>query len=430
LSLATGVFIYFALFPLYGFWIVAGIISYLIGQLIFYWVATRKSIDLDSFWTVGNFVRTQTGSVTLSIIVESVSLLSFLAVLLVEMIVGVDIFAALFPAQDVARLVALFGLSIVVCAYVALGGFRAIMASDSWQFRLIATASLALFVATISLYVANPTELSISGSSTSSDIRVYVVFAILLNLNLSIGRLASWQRLAATQKKDRLRGFLLGVMKSGALWFAFLLVAFFIHNTGIVVSTWSDLFVPIKQLGGAYAEFLFPIIFVGLVATLLSTADSAAIAVLHSVFSGVVAQPFLKRLNWKTRRRFYLGILVGLFALVCLFYFFYRRFTPQTTNTFMNIVFYLFGQLIVVSPLVVSLAIGRNQFRYKRVLIAGIILSWLILIAGTLMGISADRPTTTFIANMIGYSVAFLSVIIGLKRATNVQQPAPESRLS
>ena len=55
---------------------------------------------------------------------------------------------------------------------------------------------------------SKPRDLSVVGSVSTVNKITYVAFAILLNLNLSIGQLAAWQRLAATKAEERFRGFI------------------------------------------------------------------------------------------------------------------------------------------------------------------------------------------------------------------------------
>ena len=420
ISLSTGLFIYFVLFPLYGIWIIGGMISYLIGLLIFYFIATHTSVDLNNFSTLGIFVVKSTGSRRLGNFTSFVNILSFFTVLLVEFVVGVKIFSAIFPTLPYSDLVGFAVIASVVFAYVGLGGFKAIVTSDSWQFRLLAVGTAALVISTIALYAKQGVDPAhYAGDLSQNQKLVYLAFAIVMNITMPVAQLPSWQRLAATSSDQRRKGYLVGIGKSFALWFSFLGVAFLVHNSGVAVATWSDLFNPLIQLGSIYAQLLFPLLFVGLVAALLSTADSAAIAVVYSIIFVLHPEEDMRQPRLTRNKRRSMVILIAMFVLVAGLFFLYREFTAQTERTFMSLVFYLFGQLVVITPLIVSLAIGRSTFRSERATFYGVLIGWLVLSGGAFNDMITDTTQWTFIGTIVGFMIASIFTLYGLKRTDN-----------
>ena len=420
ISISSGLFIYFLLFPIYGAWILIGVLSFIIGLTIFYFIFRLSSADINSFTTIGEFARNKIGSSRIGVFADFINVLSFFAILVAEMIIGIGLIKFLIPNFPYADIVSFFLIGSIIFGYIVINGFRGVVSSDIWQFRLIIVSSISFLLTAYLLYSnSDAKSIEMSGSAGVEGTILYIVFAALLNLTLPISQLASWQRVAATRPQDRRKGYIRGVIYSAILWILFWVIAALISGAGITVGSstdWGSIFEPAKALGVIPAELLFPLMVAGLFAAMISTADSALIA---SAFAFYSAFRRIKPSNRGDSDSTKGSRWIVLFVFLLIVFVLYQLFTNLTKGNqaaFISLIFYLLSQLVVIAPLTVSLCVGRSKLKSERLIFYSLITGWMLLTGGALYDMIIQTTAFTFAGALLGVLIAAIGVAVGLKR--------------
>lgn len=413
---------YLLIFPSFGFWTLIALAANALGQILFIrLVATvmeRHSYDLADFTTVGNLLLKATSSRRLSWLADAVTITAFTAALLAEFVIGAQLFSAAMPGVPFSEYIGFAIVAAIVISYIVTGGFVATVESDSWQLRLIVAACLSLVllgIAFLAFPQSPPTEAPSfvpGGAAPNLTIALWAVNTVFLSLLFPIGQLTSWQRVAATKPGARIKGLWRGFWLLLFFYSAFSFTGYVFARQGRPVSSWADVFQVMLDYGGIFHQFLYPVLFVGLVAAMISTADSNAVAVIYSRFSTAVGDH--KEVTWSfVQRKIYIACVV-LFAFLLAFFVIYKEFgNPQW---FLQIIFALFGFYLLLVPLVASVVLGRSRVRSERALFYGLLTGALILLAIGLPGFFSNSLSFILAGNLAGMSITGISVAYGLGR--------------
>ena len=351
--------------------------------------------DLSTFSTIGNLMGTRLSSLRLARLCEFITIGGFSAFLLVEMIIGAQIFSSAFPEFVGAEYAGFIVMAAVVLAYIWIGGYLATVESDSWQFRLAITGGVALLMVSIVVLYSSfggverssatglPSQsFQYWGQIPALNLVVWIVYVSALNLFYPLGQLGQWQRTASSISEERSSGLLRGVILQGAFWGLFLTCALMFSMSGISVGTWGDVFAEAVTLGGFMQQVVYPLLFAGLVAAVISTADSSAMAILFSVFSGRAFKGINYKDEWSIVKTQKSKILSVLFAVLFVFFVIYQEFGLQ--GTLINLIFSLFGLFLILAPATAHVIINGGQQRlvehyvYYSLIAATVVLGILI----------------------------------------------------
>ena len=282
-SLATVVLALLNLAPLMGLGLLVTILSYSASFLLLYFVAptilraNRENQTLQSF--LGSSYRSEAVRIASLIF----SFLGYASIFSMELIVGVTVLEPIFP-NSVLLAATLFLLFIIT--YSAVGGFRAVVATEQWQIRavLIAVASLVLFAFAI-WNTTRPASLGEMALQTLGSWNVGWAFClgiIVMNLPAPISDAATWQRLCATRSEaDAQAGLRYAIVLFALIWGTLIVAGTFIST----VATRAGLFDPASGTliafimssmagGDLLASLLLFAFTLGLFAALITTADS------------------------------------------------------------------------------------------------------------------------------------------------------------
>jgi len=297
----------------------------------------------------------------------AISVLSLLSIFVIEMFVVTRVFAVFEPLQsDESEFFVVVVFSLLVMMYVYLGGFSSVIKTDRFQLYIMSGAILTIlavgiwFAATSETasidrvaFSISPLEL-IGGTWTTALAFLSAFFAI--NFYRYISYIGSWQRILAVGDKDEIAD---GVKRT--IFFVVLIMTSLIacgmifaslgfeqgEYDATVMIGYLNL---IQSLPGLLGEALLGVVIAGLVAALISTADSHVVAALQTI-----VYDFRKRAGLhvstgeeiiKTARRYLLGVLIGaVFAYFILVYLSEWRF-DQLLFLFFNL------QAILASPII------------------------------------------------------------------------------
>ena len=253
-SLST-VFVFFLTAgALYGWWMILSPIMFAVGNFVLFYVYNR--IHDNGYFTESNqnhygasglipyLGMALTGSNFIGWILLLLSLFNLLAVLSLELIVGVEVFGYLAShtflngPSPVGEFIFFVVSVVLLLGYVFIGGFRSVISSDIWQMKAI---QWAIILSIVSVVVFSATSLpsspdfSILSKSPSMIILWgFILNVILANLFAPLSQESSWQRFRAFSKSEGIslnEAMNLSVFKSIVLWTGLIVLAF-----GLMVS--------------------------------------------------------------------------------------------------------------------------------------------------------------------------------------------------
>ena len=156
-SLATVVFFFLTTGKMYGLWLIIAPISYSFGLLLLKRIFEKISneIPYDQLGTISQFLEYRTGSKLLGLLADLCSVLGFIAILLIEVIIGVQIFNYFVEVENI-QLFAFISIMVIISVYVLHGGYRAVIESDQWQYRLMVAGIYILFFYVLYIILIKP----------------------------------------------------------------------------------------------------------------------------------------------------------------------------------------------------------------------------------------------------------------------------------
>jgi len=437
-SFAGVLLFFFTQTPLFG-WIVLAVIVFATGgQAVFLSLVKRVDPSPSQTGSIYRFLLWRVGSPRLAAVANIIVVMNFLIILLIELVIGAGLFAYFTPWLENARLWGMIFFGLLVLSYVIVGGFKTVTFSDTWQFWLYATGlSLAFILVLISF--------GNSGHGYAEALKVFktpnlppiiwlafLLNVIVVNLTLPSSQISSWQRFASSKNKDEFTKGVWHALKYRFWWvwlIAILLAALTAVRHG-PIREMGDIFNSIRNLGFLGSLIVFPLLFVGLLAALVSTADSMFISLLLGIedFRAGASADKAHDVDQRPipRLRFLLYGLVALVLAFVLFRLLQALGTDIWAQRVVQLMFVGYGQAILLFPILWCASrspINSTQFNAKEGII-GLILAVLVLWIVSICGIVIDwkySPVLTYSGPVVALLIAWLGVRSGTKKASQVQ---------
>ena len=284
LSLATVFIAFIELSPSLGIQILWSPITYIsgflsIGMLTPYIVGHTKGK-----LTLHGFLGHRYQSPTTQFVASTVSTVAFGGRFAAELIVGTQILKFLVP-NPLALTVASIGVALIVVVCTVIGGFRSVVATDRLQAVFVFMSCITLFL--ISIYISGHNSNASEGYIPLALLEkpffapLLIINFFLINIPTVVVDMSVWQRLNAAESVHAAQG---GVKRSAALFvISWTLVAFSAlslsahipSNNGAVVLI--SAFTQMLNMG-VFQIALAAITFCGLIAAMMSSADTYLIA--------------------------------------------------------------------------------------------------------------------------------------------------------
>lgn len=384
-SLATVLFFFVTLGVEHGIYILCAPLTYILGCYLYsklllpplekHGFFKKKSSDNEEEetntlgTTLGNYVESRYKSRTIKFSIVFVTFLGLLSILLIELFVGVTIFSIYLKEQYVDW--ALLLISFVVFTYTGLAGLLAVVKTDRLQFRLMVFSTLIFLVWLVWTSINNQNFPSFENFFVHPLIfkggmllPYPLLFNILVvNLFLVPALLRTWQMAASSPTSKEVRkGIMRGVWLTVTLTAMFILIGIFFFRSVFPNAELSlnGILNALHTSQSSFASYIiFPLFFAACLAALISTADSALIPVLQSLF-----QDFRKsniHRPWKHGQIllatvFLLVIAVGLYFIV---------FRVLGFNL-ISWLFTIFSFLIICTPSIVFAVIAPEDIVSRR----------------------------------------------------------------
>lgn len=429
-STSLGTALLFLLFqtPVYGIFIFLIILVFLIGQFLFMKVASKNAVDSALYGSIFRLVDSRTKSRLLALFSNAVTVFTFFVLLLIEVLIGSSILSYFLPPNHITSLIIVGCIVTGVTAYVIIGGFRVVTYSDKWQFwfLFISASMTAIYL----LFLGSDKSPPISFSSAFEVLwqfpegsfwilGTFVLNVIVVNALLPICQGTSWQRFASSEDVEN---FVSGYQKAFFTqivwaWLLFACVsAIFYSLTQSNESGLAALFSLIDTSSNLGHYLILPMLFAGLTAALVSTADSLMAALFLAIddFFGSDAElekriKPAKLLSILMRRR----ILIA-FVITVLIIGFYHVLITQAASfqaTIVGLMFTSVGQTVLLfPPIFFALYYGDRREVNPHKAIIGITLSLFVLWGMAIVGIMTGIVIWNQVAPIAGLAVGMLIV--------------------
>lgn len=312
-----------------------------------------------------------TGSRAVALLLMVISLANLLAVLVLELTVGVEVLTYLTEGlfgsvASPAAQFSVFTLTLVLLlGYVFVGGFSAVLASDLWQLKIIFWAIVATLLSLLIFGITSSraTDMSMTefgGHTDGPTLLSFIGGVVAANLLVPMSQESSWQRFRAfTYLKDFSikRALSISLWKSSALWCGLLLLAVALR---VLSTTPADEMISMRAVLETirivndwwFPMAIFPILTVAALSAMYSTADTCISAILYLIDYAWVSRGGSQTTDSNSAKlpmaHYY--AMGGLF-LFCLAIYavVHILFHP----TILQLVFSVFSNLIVIAPTVV-----------------------------------------------------------------------------
>jgi hypothetical protein len=236
-----------------------------------------------------------TGSVKIGHILLVLCALPLLGLLTLEIAFGIQVIQYIatgalgnIQATTLSSAFGIFAIFVVLLlSYVFLGGFRAVIRSDVWQYKLL-QAGIILTLGTLILwYVQRPIKPGwavLWPSQKSSTLVGFYVPVVFVNLILPLGLVSSWQRFRAFDfvKTPISSAIWSGLAKTVILWCGLIVLSICAAALTIGPENSLPAFFDGIQAEGDFAQlFIFPLLVVAVLSAMYSCSDTCVSALLY-----------------------------------------------------------------------------------------------------------------------------------------------------
>jgi Na+/proline symporter len=444
-SLATVILFFITGVEQYGIFLLWCGITYFLGQIGILFLLKESKVRTTQLTTVADFWLDFSKCRMSSLIVAILTALAFIFMLFLELFIGSEILSYYLGDSQLSSLLSFLFLIIIVAAYVFRGGMYAVFKSDLWQYTLMLIAMIVLAICSLlyTMPLAPPKEgvFSVLTANDETELILFLIWVTIQNLTLPFTQLSSWQRLASTSSVDSAYS---GIKKIAfgfsLLWLLPVLSMLLFMYYGKTFSNIAELFDFFRNSNNLIIYISYAIIFVGFSSALFSTADSALIACTLSLTDKSTFRSFVESKTIESTRKY---ILMFVFLLMSVETFLFSVFSDQASDEFLSIVFVIFSQLSLISPLIVYVFYKKIKGNSNKqlgvvsdvVISVGLIVGWLTLFYFNFFGPQIDfsfwdpkfklsQNLSIIMGSLIGFilSVSFLVIAI-------IVNPRPQEKL-
>lgn len=422
-SLATALTFFFAFGSNYGFALIISPIMFSLGVVLFRKITSIMESDgfFDTGTTLHQYILSKYDNSLVKNIATIVSLLGYLGIFVIELYVGVSIFT-IFSSNPGWQVFIAVILLLLIFVYVFLGGYPAVIKTDNIQLKLI-TSGIVLLLVTFAISVSIR---GLWGDVVSTQYMnplpnalpwFFIVVMVVGNVPFQLLKMSNWHRAASCGDVNIAKTALSGGWKlTFLIWFAAticgILGGVISKNLGLdefnLIQSFNLLS---NEIGaGTIWQFpvqyiVYPVLFCGAVAALISTADSVFIPILATYIydlrfqgkdieeSNEVSQKVLK----STRSVVLLFMLVGVSIYILLTY--------VLKLQFIDLLFIFFNQQLVLFPVVwIALMNGKEKCsQYSTSAISSMVIAGIATWGLALYGGANQRNDLVMLSSAVGF---------------------------
>jgi len=426
-SLATVLFFFVTLGLTNGLYILISPISFYIGTTLFnklmlprlkkqhYCVSkdNEKTIGV----TLGEYIKVRYNSKLVKYVIMTITLLGIVAIMLIELFVGVTIFDIFLKPEYEEY--ALYFIAIVSFVYTGMGGLNAVVKTDKWQFWFMMVVALMLIVFMFFSYSNTvdskqffPTFLGDTGV-LKQNWALYLNI-ITVNALLVPSLLRNWQLIAAAERDmDIKKGFINGVFMTALISLLFVIfgIQFFTVFSDAPLSMNGILSTMAESSSSFMSCLLFPLLFTACLMALLSTVDSSLLPVVQCI----ACDFFPNSKKGQEKKRYLFCMIITLIITL----FLYKVVFKWLKFDIISWLFTIFGLVTISSPAILFACFGRDSvLRTRSMQISTIVCTILGLVVAMTISIignnSSGESNLSIIQLNTPIAISITSVLLGL----------------
>jgi len=428
-SLATALLFIILKAPDYGFIIFVVVFLFWGGHRWFMNIVGKLDPSPLATGSIYRFLSSSLKSSYIAIFVNLIVVFSFLILLVIELVLGATIFEIFIPNIPYSSLFLMLGIGLFAFIYVLIGGFKTVAFSDGWQFKLLYAA-----------VVVALTQLIINYSySENSIVQIFKIFkapqgglyiwgifllnAIVVNLTLPTCQISSWQRFSSSASPQE---FIEGYKKSLSLknpkdsfiyvWILFVIFSVLINQIFGSMNSLGAVFSSVSSTGILGAYLVFPLLFIGLLAALLSTADSLLISLLLGIddFATETINPNSSNKSSKIAGAKYIFYTIFILIFSSAIFFVLKQFEGTWSTKIVSLMFLGVGLATIIFPLLFSVAKNPNShFRNEFLPVVGLLCALVVYVFFGFFGIAKDKLWIVQLAPVISMPIMYIFVKFG-----------------
>jgi len=421
-SLATVILALVNLAPFLGLSLLVTVGSYALSFVFLRWAAATILEANPANDTLQGWLGTVYGSGAVRMTALLFSFIGYISIFSMELLVGVTVLEP-FMGKNVLAFALIY--LVFMIAYSMISGFRAIVATEQWQFRFVVVA-VAVVLALVPVLAATATEPVSVGEvfgnlfSKWAAPWTFVLGIICMNLPAPFADAATWQRLCATRSaEDARKGLGRAVPWFVFIWGGLIVCASLI--AGIAIKTGA--FDPAKGTlmtfivstlahGGGLSLVMLFLFILGLFSAMITTADSLLL-----VSAQMFTQDFRRIRPETDPSRDARGMRVAKTSLAVIALLSFGLFVVFQWLKFdvVQLIFAIYGAHIALFPAVVTALFFKKRFQVARAAPAawistalGFVCGWGAAIYGKYSGQTDwlyNAPAVSLIVSLVVFGV-------------------------
>ena len=443
-SLAGALFFFLNQTPVFGWLMLLVPVMNVLGIILFLRIVKGKRTSRILTGSIFRFVYASTQSIAIARVTNLIVLITFVTIFLIEVVLGARIFAYFVPFMPYAVEIAIVIICALVIWYVIVGGFVAVANTDRWQLWLVNTGIIAAGLFLAFYYF----EISANDKNLISNFQhptlppslqwTFFINLVFINLFLPASQISTWQRYSSAPEEISRKAFYKSIwQRILPLWFGVIICSAMLASIQEATPNFTVLFDFLRKSGFFAAAIVFPVLFVGLLAALLSTADSMMISIMLAVedekkkhvlceainaeLEGSQGQSDLYQLT-KPRRSDVLltGCLVVAGTIAVDLWLVAR---PDTEGLIVGLLFAGYGMPCLLFPVILGAAYSKGHLPNEHLVVAGLIVGLVVLWIGGLIGLLVGDARGSHLGPVGGIAVVSVAVCAAyLKWFTRGQQ--------
>ena len=306
------------------------------------------------------------------------------------------------------------------------GGYKAIIKTDNWQLVLIFLAAAAMTLFAISapaLNQASPATVVanlLTHQESGWALACFVTWACLLNIFLAMTDISLWQRIAASASPQQaLKGFVQGLWKWVVVFVLPMLCFIALYLKGHHYNTMPEFLNLVLDQAGSLEIIVFPLIIVGFISALFSTADTTLIAAMYALCDRHTFLPALEQIpaqqREKTLKRYLSLFTIALSALLAGLYYLNHS---EFGGLIIPLMYAAWGLICVTAPLIMvalyrvikglppqTLSTGQ-----KSLIMLGLVVSWGLVLISAYTG----RDVYEQLSLLVGAGIVYITLMLAI----------------
>jgi Na+/proline symporter len=425
ISLATVILALVNLTPILGLGLLVTIASYAASFVLLYFCAPTILRANPNNDTIQAFLGKSFGSAHVRDTALFFTFIGYTSIFAMELLVGVTVLEPFFGSNT---LIFASVYLVFLVLYSIISGFRAVVATEQWQIRLIIAAVLSLFLILALFWMGEVERVSISEISnkvlhTIGAPLSFVIGIVALNLPATISDAGTWQRLCATKSESEARhGLLRAIGIFILLWGSLIVASTFISQLAVATGQFDPArgtlmahIITRLATGDAFYLALLFVFILGLFAAMITTADSLLLvaAQMYAIDFARLPEQAISEHQKINKARWILTSIAGL-AFVVFVFFRLMKFDV------IQLVFAIYGAQLALFPTVAASLFLKKHFNPTRAkpaallsIAGGFIGAWSSAFYGKLSG----EMSWTYNAPVVALVVSFVLLILASRRA-------------